>query len=69
MRYKSIMGKAEVTFLEDDEKQKAIDDIIMARYEETKAFKYNHSALSRTSVMVIQLEVTEITGKANLPGN
>ncbi len=64
MRYKSVMGKAKVTFLEGDEKQKAIDDIIMARYEETKAFEYNHSALSRTSV--IQLEVTEITGKANL---
>ncbi len=64
MRYKCVMGKAEAEFLEGEEKQRALDEIIMARYEETKNFDYNKTAVVRTAV--IKLKVTEVTAKANL---
>lgn len=63
MRYKCVMGKAKVTFLEGSEKQTAIDDIIMARHEETKHFEYNRSTVERTAVA--KLTVFEITAKVN----
>lgn len=63
MRYKCVMGKANVTFLEGIEKQAALDDIIMARYEETRNFDYNKSYMNNTAIA--KLTVTEITAKAN----
>ena len=63
MRYKSVMGKASVIFLEGDEKQSAIDNIIMARHEETKNFEYNKSMVPYTAVA--KLKVEELTAKAN----
>ena len=66
MRYKSVMGKANVTFLEGDEKQYAIDHIILARYDETKNFDYNKNTVARTAVA--KLTVTQITGKLNPVG-
>ena len=63
MRYKSVMGKCKVEFLEDDEKQSAIDNVIMARYEETKSFDYNRESVKRTAVA--KLTVMEITAKVN----
>lgn len=63
MRYKSVMGTASVEFLEGEEKQYAIDDIIMARYEATRNFDYNKSAVARTAVA--KLKVIGITGKIN----
>ena len=64
MRYLSVMGKATVTFLEGEDKKRAVDEVIMARHEETKHFTYNESALPRTAVL--KLTVTEISAKANL---
>ena len=63
MRYKSVMGKATAEFLEGKENPPAIDDIIMARHDETRNFDYNRAAVSRTAV--VRLEVKEITAKAN----
>lgn len=63
MRYKSVMGKADVEFLEGNEKQNAIDNIILARYELTKNFDYNKKVVAVTAVA--KLTVTEITAKAN----
>jgi len=63
MRYKSVMGKAKVQFLEGREKQSAIDDIIMARHEETKNFEYNQSTVKRTAVA--KLTVIEMSAKVN----
>lgn len=63
MRYKSVMGKAEATFLDGEERQRAIDEVIMNRYEETRHFEYNHAAVKKTAV--VRLKVTEITAKAN----
>jgi hypothetical protein len=63
MRYKCVMGKATVEFLEGEARQAAIDDIIMARYEETKNFEYNKNMVERTAVA--RLQVTEMTAKVN----
>lgn len=64
MRYKSVMGRAEIVFLEGEEKERAMSEVIMARYELTKNFDYDRSALEHTAVAM--LKVTEITAKANL---
>ncbi len=63
MRYKSVMGKARVRFLEGKEKQQAIDGIIMARHKETKNFEYNKAAVQRTAVG--KMTVIEMTAKEN----
>lgn len=63
MRYESVIGKAEAVFLEGEEKQRAMDEVIMNRYEETRNFEYNRAAVVRTAV--VRLKVTEITAKAN----
>ena len=63
MRYKSVMGKCKVSFLEGDEKQAAIDNIVMARYEATSNFDYNKDAVKRTAVA--KLSVIEMTAKVN----
>lgn len=66
MLYKSVMGECRAEFLDGDIKQKAIDDIIMARYEETKNFDYNRDVVKRTAV--IKLTVINISAKSNLGG-
>lgn len=63
MRYKSVMGKCNVEFLEGENKQRAIDDIIMARYEATKDFDYDRDTVKRTAVA--KLSVIEMTAKVN----
>lgn len=63
MRYKSVMGKCQVEFLEGEERQKAIDEVIMARYEATRNFDYNRDTVARTAVA--RLKVTELSAKVN----
>lgn len=63
MRYKSVMGKCKVEFLEGEAKQSAIDNVIMARYEETRNFEYNQSSVARTAVA--KLTVLELSAKVN----
>ncbi|MDO4219298.1 MAG: pyridoxamine 5'-phosphate oxidase family protein [Synergistaceae bacterium] len=63
MRYKSVMGKCKVDFLEGNEKQSAMDNIFMARYEKTKNFDYDKNMLEKTAVA--KLTVIELTAKAN----
>jgi len=63
MRYKCLMGKCTLEFLEDDaEKQRGLD-LLMTKDELTRDFKYDHSPISRTAV--VRLTVTEYTGKIN----
>lgn len=62
MRYKSVMGKANIEFLEGDDKIKGLD-IIMNRDERTRDFEYNKAVVPRTAV--IKLTVTEYSGKIN----
>ena len=63
MRYKSVMGTADITFLEGQEKQDAIDNIIMNRYEETRNFDYNRKTVAVT--MIAKLTVIDLSAKAN----
>lgn len=63
MRYLSVMGRAEAEFLEGAEKERAMDEIIMARSPLSRGYDYNRAALPRTAV--IRFNVTELTGKAN----
>ena len=66
MRYKSVMGTADITFLEGEEKQSAIDSIIMNRYEETRGFDYNRKTVPVTAVA--KLTVIDLTAKINPVG-
>ena len=63
MRYKCVMGTAKITFLEGEEKQKAIDNIIMNRYEQTRNFDYNRATVARTAVA--KLSVLTLSAKVN----
>ncbi len=65
MRYKSVMGRARVSFLTGDERRWAVDNIIMARYPETRNFEYNRAVLEHTAVVT----VTELTAKSNPPNS
>ncbi len=62
MRYKSVMGKAKIDFVEGEAKYEALQ-LLMNRDERTKTFEYNKTVVPRTAVM--KLTVTEWTGKIN----
>ncbi len=64
-RYLSVMGTADIELIPNEDKKSVIDNIIMARYEETRDFKYNESVVPHT--MIAKLNVREITAKANKP--
>lgn len=64
MRYQSVMGKAEARLLDGAEKEKIVDEIIMARYECTKNYIYNKDMLGKTAVF--ELKVIKISGKQNI---
>ena len=66
MRYKCVMGTADITFLEGEEKQNAIDNIIMNRYKETRNFDYNRKGVAVTAVA--KLTVIDLTAKVNPVG-
>lgn len=63
MRYKSVMGKCKVEFLQEEVKQMVIDNVIMARYDKTKNFVYDRDVVQRTAVA--KLTVIEISAKVN----
>lgn len=63
MRYQSVMGTARIDFLEGEDKRRAVDEILMARYERTRDFPYNRAALAKTAVA--KLTVLSWSAKAN----
>lgn len=65
MRYASVMGMARIEFLEGEEKRRAVDSVIMARWAATRDFAYDKRALSHTAVA--RLSVLSWTAKANPP--
>lgn len=65
MRYKSLMGKATIEYLDGEEKQHGID-VIMGRDERTRDFEYNKDVVPRT--LIAKLTVTEYSGKINPVG-
>ncbi len=60
MRYRSVMGKADIEMLKDGDKKRGLD-ILMANDERTCEFDYETSIIPNTAVY--KLTVTEITGK------
>ena len=62
MHYQSVMGKACIEFLEDEEKIRGLG-LIMAREECTRDMDYSRVHVPRTAV--VRLRVTEIVGKSN----
>ena len=65
MYYRSIMGTAKIRFLSDSEKQLALEQIFLNRYDETRNFDYHKTALERTAVA--ELTVLNWTAKSNPP--
>lgn len=65
-RYKSVMGKADITLLEDDAAVRALQ-ILMDCGEATRGFEWNRNAVPHTAVW--ELKVTELSAKANLSPN
>ena len=65
-KYASVMGKARAEFLEGEEKQRAVDEVLMARSELTRNFPYHKTMIPHTAV--IRLVVTEWSGKSNIKG-
>ena len=63
-RYKCIMGKADLTLLDDSAAERALE-IVMSRREDTRDFEWNRKAVPHTAVW--ELKVTDLTAKANLP--
>lgn len=63
MRYKSVMGKCKAELLDGEERQRAMDEVIMARREETRNFPYRKEAVQRTAVF--KLKVLELSAKVN----
>lgn len=63
MRYKCVMGTADISFVYGDEKRRVMDEVIMARYEETRDFLYNKSVLPKT--LIAKISVNSITAKVN----
>ena len=64
MRYKCIMGKADITLLDGDDAVLALETV-MGRREDTRSFEWNRNAVPRTAVW--ELKVTELTTKVNKP--
>lgn len=62
-RYKSLYGIATIDLLEGEERQRAIDEFIMGRHEETRDFAYNKAKVPYT--MVARLNVTDYSCKIN----
>ncbi len=65
-RYACVMGEARIEFVEGEEKQHVVEDIIMNRYELTRGFPYRTESLPHTAI--IRLVVTDISAKSNMKG-
>jgi nitroimidazol reductase NimA-like FMN-containing flavoprotein (pyridoxamine 5'-phosphate oxidase superfamily) len=63
MKYYSVIGSGKAYFIEDTEEKEKVLDIIMQKYSanDAKSFEYSPSALANTTV--INVKLTEITGK------
>ena len=66
MHYKSIMGKAEIVFLENDDDKLHGLNLLMEKYAVTKGQSYDKTPVPHTAV--IRLTVTEYSCKMNPAG-
>ena len=60
MKYRSVIGFGNASFLEDPESKQAALDIIMQQYSDG-SFSYPDKILKNT--LVIKVEITDMTGK------
>jgi|GEM_PF-37119 len=63
MEYESVIGNGTISFVEGDDKIKALD-ILMDNYPAEPGFKYNPAAIPRTAVY--KLEVSGFTAKRKM---
>ncbi len=66
MRYRCLMGTADIALLEDLEEKRRAMDVMMARDVLTRDMEYDVEKLKHT--LIARLVVTGYTGKINLPG-
>ena len=60
MKYRSVIGFGQASFIDDPESKRKALDIIMRQYSD-RGHEYPESALSNTAVIKIYIE--EMTGK------
>ena len=60
MKYRSVIGFGNASFLEDPDSKQAALDIIMQQYSD-ESFAYSEKILKKT--LVIKVEITHMTGK------
>ena len=60
-KYRSVIGYASVTFLDEDAEKRAGLDIIMAQHGKKDANEYNDNQVR--SIVVVKLAIETITGK------
>ncbi|MBC8392589.1 MAG: pyridoxamine 5'-phosphate oxidase family protein [Deltaproteobacteria bacterium] len=60
MKYRSVIGFGNASFLEDPDSKQAALDIIMHQYSD-ETFAYSEKILKKT--LVIKVEITHMTGK------
>ena len=61
MKYRSVMGRGRIQFIEDIRGKKKAFDIIMKHYTGRDGFTYLEDVLKKVAIM--RLEVEEMTGK------
>jgi hypothetical protein len=61
MRYRSVIGFGNASFVEDPEDKRNSLDLIMRHYHQ-EPFSYPEDTLKRTAI--IKVEIEEMTGKA-----
>ncbi len=61
MKYRSVMGRGRIQFIEDIRGKKKAFDIIMKHYTGRDDFIYPENILK--DVIIMRLEVEEMTGK------
>lgn len=60
MKYRSVIGYGEASFIDDSEKKKKALDVIMRQYTDG-AYVYSEKKLKKT--LVIKVEISSMTGK------
>lgn len=63
VKYDSVIGCGDISYVEDDEKHKALS-AIMEHYFGRSDYEYNQKALESTTIF--KLEVKKLTAKSNL---
>ena len=66
MGYRSVVGWGNIVIINDNDDKKKGLDVIMHHYSDRPGFEYREKSLDR--MLVLRLDITEMTGKGNIPG-